>query len=86
MSDTPSIAEIAALVASLDQLDDTDRIAAARRLALSLPQHLAVHADAWTYELTRSETRQTIGMRLGVTLSQIERAITRHMHRQRGGQ
>lgn len=83
MTDLPTIAEIAALVSSLDQLDDLDRIASARRLAVLLPQQLAAYADEWTYDATRTQTHQTIAGRLGVTQSQIERAVTRHGHRVR---
>lgn len=81
---TPAIAELAEAIAALDTLDDTDRIAAARRLAVSAPQVLARHADEWTYDATRTTQQHTVARRLGVTPSQIERAIARHRQRHPG--
>ena len=70
-------------LADLANLDDTDRVTAARRLAVSMPQQLAALADAWTWELTRTRTQLDTARGLGVSRSQVERAITRHNGRQR---
>jgi RNase P protein component len=81
MDTTPSIPELAQAVADLELLDDIDRVIAARALVQSLPQQLAAIADAATYDATREVSQPTVAVRLGVTKSQVERAITRHRAR-----
>ena len=48
---------------------------------MSLPRHLAAIADEATYAATRTETQPHVAAHLGVTVSQVERAITRHRAR-----
>lgn len=78
-----TVAELAAAIEELDQLDDVARVAAARRLALSMPKHLAAIADETTYAITREVSQPVVAERLGVTVKQVERAVTRHRARTR---
>jgi hypothetical protein len=83
MTTTPTLAEIAAAIADLETMDDAARAAAARRLARSVPQHLAAIGDASVYALTRTDTQPSVAARLGVSKSWVENAITRHVARSR---
>lgn len=79
MTDAPhTIAELVEALAALDQLDDAAMVQAARRLAVSLPRQLARLADERTFDMTRTDSQPNVAARLGVSKSQVERAVTRH--------
>lgn len=74
----PSVADLAAAIAGLDELDDLARAAAARAMARDIAKNLARVADAATYAATRRESAAKVAGRLGVSVSRVELAVTRH--------
>lgn len=77
----PTLDELVDALAAVREMDDADQVIALRRLAVSMPRYLAAYADAATFALTRHLSQSTAATRVGVSVSQVERAITRHRQR-----
>ena len=81
----PTIDEIADAVRDLDNYTGPALIQQTRKLVTSVASQLAALADAATFEMTRDTTQQAVADAIGVSRSQVENAVTRHLRRVRAG-